>query len=147
VSLLDASIDEWIFNGVDISDQRVIQNTPEETAFLGLTYTQTLFGGTLTLNGNGSYRGASSQFEVPVKLIDQGSYTLANASVSWTTPDDRWSFSLHGKNLTDEEVKTAAYCFGVPATTGCPSSLGLENNVAIFYGAPRTLTGTVEFRF
>jgi iron complex outermembrane receptor protein len=147
VSLLDASIDEWIFNGVDISDQRVIQNTPEETVFLGLTYTATLFGGTLTLNGNGSYRGDSSQFELPVELIDQEAYTIANASISWTTANEHWTFSLHGKNLTDEEVKTAAYCFGVPATTGCPSSLGLENNVAIFYGPPRTLTGTVEFRF
>ena len=52
----------------------------------------------------------------------------------------------YGKNLSDEDVKTAGYCFGV-ASTGCPSALGLENNVSVFYGAPRTVSASIEYRF
>jgi iron complex outermembrane receptor protein len=147
LSFLDTEIDEWIVGGVDVSASRVIQNTPESMAFVGLTYTTDLLGGTLSANGNVSYRGDVVQFEIPNPLIDQESVTLANASLLWTSPSGRWAVGVHGKNLTDEEVKTAGYCFGVPATTGCPSSLGLENNVSVFYGPPRTFTGTLEYRF
>ena len=147
LSLLDAKIDEWIVNGVDVSDQREIQNTPETTVYLGATYSTGFADGTLSTNLNASYRGDVVQFEVPVPVIDQESVTLLNASAVWLSPTGRWSLGLHGKNLTDEDVKTAGYCFGFPASTGCPSALGLENNVAVFYGAPRTFTGTVGFRF
>jgi iron complex outermembrane recepter protein len=147
LSMLDAEIDEWIVNGIDVSGQRAIQNTPDKTAYMGLTYATEVAGGVLNFNVNASYRDDVVQFEVPVPLIDQESVTISNASVVWVTDDGRWSVGLHGKNLSDEDVKTAGYCFGFPATTGCPSALGIENNVAIFYGAPRTFTGTVEYRF
>ena len=52
---------------------------------------------------------------------------------------------LHGKNLGDEDFKTAGYCFG--DTGGCAVVLGLEDNTTIFYGPPRTVTATVEYRF
>lgn len=39
----------------------------------------------------------------------------------------------------DEEYKAAGYYF--PALT-----LGLEGSVTAFYGNPRTITGTVEYR-
>jgi|APFre7841882724_1041349.scaffolds.fasta_scaffold00122_13 iron complex outermembrane receptor protein len=147
MSLLDAEIDEWIVNGVDVSDQREVQNTPETMVSVGATYTTGLAEGTLTANLNATYRGDVVQFEVPNPYIDQESVTLANASVVWLSPTGRWSFGVHGKNLTDEDVRTAGYCFGFPATTGCPSALGLENNVSVFYGAPRTFTGTIGYRF
>jgi iron complex outermembrane receptor protein len=57
------------------------------------------------------------QFEVPNALIDQDSVTLLNASIVWTAASGRWSLGLHGKNLTNEDVKTAGYCFGDPTTT------------------------------
>jgi iron complex outermembrane recepter protein len=146
-SFLDPEIDEWIVNGVDVADQREIQNTPDSMVYLGLTYTTEVARGTLSANANVSYRSDVVQFEIPNPLIDQESVTLANASLLWTSPSGHWLLGLHGKNLTDEDVKTAGYCFGTPATTGCPSALGLENNVSVFYGPPRTFTGTVEYRF
>ena len=33
------------------------------------------------------------------------------ASIVYTSPDDRWSIGLHGKNLTDKEYKTSGYSF------------------------------------
>jgi iron complex outermembrane recepter protein len=147
LSLLDTKIDEWIVNGIDVSNQREIQNTPETMAYLGLTYSTDIFEGAANFNVNASYRDDVSQFEITNALIDQEAVTLLNASVVWTSPSGQWLLGLYGKNLTDEDVRTSGYCFGNPATTGCPSALGLENNVTVFYAAPRTFTGTVGFRF
>ena len=147
LSLLDTEIDEWIVNGIDVSSQREIQNTPETMAYLGFTYATDIAEGAANFNLNASYRDDVSQFEVTNAFIDQESVTLLNASVVWTSPSGQWLLGLYGKNLTDEDVRTAGYCFGNPATTGCPSALGLENNLTVFYAAPRTFTGTVGYRF
>ena len=56
----------------------------------------------------------------------------------WSSTDGRYQAGLHGKNLTDEEYKVAAYNF---------PTLGLENNVSAFYGNPLTVTGTFQVRF
>jgi iron complex outermembrane receptor protein len=144
-SLLDAEYTEFVVGGVDVSDERAIQNTPESMAYFGLTYNTGLFNGSLIVNGNLSYRGDIVQFEAPAPIIDQDAYTLYNLSAVWVSDDDRWRVGLHGKNLGDEDFKTAGYCFG--ATGGCAVVLGLEDNTSIFYGPPRTFTATVEFRF
>jgi iron complex outermembrane recepter protein len=143
-SFLDAEIKEWIVNDMDVSDDREVQNTPEEMAYIGFTYNTIAFSGDLTLNANWSYKGDTTQFEVPQPDLDQDSYDMVNASVVWISEGDSWLLGLHGKNLTDEEVKTAGYCFGV---SGCPSSLGLENNTTVFYAPPLTVSATVEYRF
>jgi len=145
-SYLDAEIKEWIVNDVDISNQREIQNTPENMAYLGLSYVTGLYGGTLNLNANWSYKDDITQFETPSPDIDQDSYNMYNASVVWTSPNANWQLGFHGKNLGDEEIRTAGYCFGFSGA-GCPSSLGLEDNTTVFYAPPRTWTGTVEYRF
>ena len=150
-SLLDAEYTEFLVADpvtnelVDISNDRAIQNTPESMAYLGLTYNRALFDGSLIINGNLSHRGDIVQFEAPAPIIDQDAYTIYNLSAVWVSGDDRWSVGLHGKNLGDEDVKTAGYCFG--STGGCAVVLGFEDNTTIFYGPPRTVTATLEYRF
>lgn len=144
LSFLDAEIKDWQVNGVDVSDQRAVQNTPEEMVYVGLIYSTGLAGGDVTANLNWSYKGDITQFEAPVPVIDQESYDILNASIVWLSSDEQWLFGIHGKNLTDELIKTAGYCFG---SGGCPSTLGLEDNTSVFYAPPRTVTATVEYRF
>jgi iron complex outermembrane receptor protein len=143
-SLLDASFKEYLVGGVDVSNDRAIQNTPEEMAFVGLSYNTDLAGGILLINANYSYKGDVQQFEVAAPDIDQDAFGLLNASIVWTSGDEDWLVGLHGKNLTDEEYRTAGYCFGFQ---GCPSALGLENNTTVFFGPPLTAFVTVEYRF
>ena len=145
-SLLDAKIDEWLVNNINVASLRKVQNTPESMAFVAINYTTGISGGVLNASVNASHRGSVVQFEIPNPLIDQDSVTLLNASLYWTSASGQLSLGLHGKNLTDEDVKTAGYCFGV-ASTGCPSALGIENNVSVFYGAPRTVAASIEYRF
>jgi iron complex outermembrane receptor protein len=143
-SLLDAEYKEFIVNDVDVADERTIQNTPEKMVSVNLNYDQDLANGTLNLGLNWSYKDDIVQFEFYAPDIDQKAYSLFNASATWTSDDDRWLVGVYGKNLGDEEIKTAGYCFGL---TGCPSALGAEDNTTLFYAPPRTVSAAVEYRF
>jgi len=138
VSILNAKIDEWLLNGVNVAADRAVQNTPEFMSFLGATYTVPLENGDLSISGSWSHKGATVQFETPVPEIDQKAYSLFDASIVWTSDDNAWSVGLHGKNLSDTRYRTAGYNF---------PTLGLENNITVFYGAPRTVTLTAEYKF
>lgn len=133
----------------DVSDARSIQNTPEWTGSVRLSYNRPteLFGesGTLSLLGAWSYKSLTHQFEIPNQFLDQPAYSLFDASIVWTSDDGRYQFGLHGKNLTDKEYKVAGYNFA--SADGTASTLGLEGIASAFYGPPRTVTATLEVRF
>ncbi len=143
-SFLETDIKEWIVDDVDVADERVIQNTPEEMAHIGFTYEFDLFGGDTTFIGSWSYRGDSYQFEAPTPVLDQEAYDTIDASLVWTSQDQSWLLGFHGRNLTDEEIKSSGYCFGF---SDCPSALGSEDNTTLFFAPPRTFTASVEYRF
>jgi iron complex outermembrane recepter protein len=126
---------------VDLSDTAVFQNTPEWNGNLSLNYAQPLPGtwGSLLATVSGSYRDSYHMFEFPNPLIDQvDSYTLVDASVAWTSNDEKLRFQLLGRNLTDEEYKIGGYYF--------PGAL-YGNIVNSFYGPPRTVSLSVSYRF
>ena len=146
VGLLDGEYDQFINAfGVDVSNDVVIQNTPDATGSLTAVYSTGLAGGDLRVLNTLSYRGDSSQFEFPFPLLDQSAYTLWNASVVWSSEDDRWEFGVHGRNLTDREYKVSGYDF-VNNQTLAPE-LGLEGTLVAYYGNPRTITATAAFRY
>jgi iron complex outermembrane receptor protein len=143
IGYLDAQFNEFIdATGANVADERVFQNTPEWTGNLTGTWTTPLsvFGndGEFFLIGSASYRDDTSQFEIPTPELDQAAFTLWDLSLVWEGDSGHWQVALHAKNLTDERYKVAGYYF--PA-------LGLEGNITAFYGNPRTVTGTVEYRF
>jgi iron complex outermembrane receptor protein len=145
VGMLDGEYDQFINAfGVDISNQVVIQNTPDLTASATLSYVAPLGEGDLTVLNTLSHRGDSSQFETPFAMLDQPSFTLWNASAVWDSADGQWQVGIHGRNLTDERYKVAGYDF-VDNTTLAPE-LGLEGTLTAFYGAPRTITATLAWR-
>jgi len=139
VGYLDAKYKEFInAQGQDVADQAVFQNTPKWTAGGSATYEIPLPIGTIAVIGAFSYRDKASQFEFPDPLLDQAAYTLWDLSLVWEDNDGHWRAGLHGKNLGDEEYKVAGYSF---------ATLGREGNVTAFYGPPRTIYGSVEYRF
>jgi iron complex outermembrane receptor protein len=152
IGYLDGEYDEFIdATGQDVADDRVIQNTPDWTASANLAYSRPLslgsHAGNLSMNTLVSYRGDSSQFEVP-GAIDQPAYTLWDAGIRWETEDGRWGFSLTGKNLTDERYIVAGYNFlSPPDDPNGASTLGLEGILSAFYGAPRTVTFGIDFKY
>ncbi|MDJ0919870.1 MAG: TonB-dependent receptor [Henriciella sp.] len=153
IGYIDAEYDEFIDAfGNDVSDERVFQNTPEWTASGRLAYETPLSlgdnDGTLLLNTLISYRGDTSQFETPNEFLDQEAYTLVDAGVQWESAGGAWTFSINGKNLTDEEYIVAGYNFVNANADGTfTPTLGLEGTLTAFYGNPRTVTFGLGYRY
>ncbi len=161
VGYIDAQFDEYISNianvPTDVAQFRDVQNTPAWTASATLAYMTPVGAGRLNLGTTLSYRSSTTQFEIPNPYIDQSGYALVDASLVYTSPDDRWSIGLHGKNLTDKQYKTSGYSFiAGNATTGVPTlggnglpiaSLGREGTLTAFYGNPRQVFLTAGVKF
>ena len=122
----------------DISDQVVLQNAPEWTGYLGLTWIGDVAGGSLAVTPSVSYRGDSSMFEFPNPILDQQAYTLVDLAIVWTDPSDRYTLGLYGKNLTDEEYRVGGYNF--------PGAL-FDNSIIGYYGPPQTVTASLQVKF
>jgi iron complex outermembrane recepter protein len=122
----------------DFSGLAGFQNTPDMTGSFSLTYSTPLAGGLLAFTPSAAYRGDSQMFEFANPILDQQAYTLYNASLTWTTDNDRVRLGLHGQNLGDEEYRVGGYNF--PGAT-------FGNSIIGFYGPPQTITGTIEVRF
>ncbi|MGQ3040151.1 MAG: TonB-dependent receptor [Brevundimonas sp.] len=155
VSYIDAQFDEFLayiptgpLNAtcptlvgcfVDVSNLRDFQNTPEWTGSISATYTHWFEDGSeIAFTPSAAYRGAYQQFETASPLLDQDAYWMYDASAVWTSASDRWTVGFHGKNLSDERYRTGGYSF--------PGALTGDSLIA-FYGAPRTFTARVGYKF
>jgi iron complex outermembrane receptor protein len=126
---------------VNVANQRIFQNTPKNSANLRLNYDFPMSlagnGGTVTLMGSASYKDDTSQFEF-ASALDQTAYSIYDASILWTSTNKKLRFGIHGKNLGDKHYKTGGYVF---------PTLGAEGTLTAFYGAPRTVSASMEYRF
>ena len=126
---------------VNLASQRFFQNTPKNSANLRGSYDIPLAAmgraGKLTLSASASFKDDVRQFEA-ASLLDQEGYTLYDASILWTSANNKIRAGLHGKNLSDERYKTGGYLF---------PTLGFEGTQTAFYGNPRTVSATLEYRF
>jgi iron complex outermembrane receptor protein len=140
-SYIDAKYTQFIVAGVNQAANRVFQNTPENAANLRASYDipMPLMGrtGKLTLAANVAYKDDTNQFET-VSILDQEAYTVWDASILWTSTNGKIRAGLHGKNLGNERYKTGGYLF---------PTLGNEGTLTAFYGNPRTVSATLEYRF
>ena len=133
---IDAEYTEFIVNNVNVAGQRKLQNTPDWTGNVGLTYGLTMGPGRLSLTTAAAYRGATQQFETASPGLDQDAHWLVDAGVNWASDDGKWKLGVHGRNLGDEEYITSGYVFPT-----------VDNSVLAFWGNPRTYSATIEYRF
>jgi iron complex outermembrane receptor protein len=162
IGYLDAQYDEFITNvpgtgPVDVADFRKIQNTPKLTLSGTLDLTTRVGEGDLSASTTLSYRSKTYQFETPSPFLDQPRYALLDASLVWSSADDRWTIGVHGKNLTNKRYITSGYQFlltnpvtGVPLRTAAGQvrpSLGVEGVATAFYGNPRQVFLSLGLNF
>lgn len=105
----------------------MLQNAPQFTGYLGVTWRGEIVGGDLAVTPSVSFRDDYSQFEFPNPILDQEAYTLVDLSAVWTDPTDRYTIGVFGKNLTDEEYRVGGYNF--------PGAL-FNNSLIGYYGPP-----------
>jgi len=155
VGLIDAKFnDVFSFDAnlkrIDITDNFVITNTPETTANIGFNYDLPVSNGDVVVTGNYSYRSDYSLTELG-NVLEQDAYGIVNLGVTWTSADGKTSLGLHGKNLTDEEFLVGNYAFlgaADPAKpNGYATGLGGDTTLIGYYGAPRTVSLSLGYRF
>ncbi|MEO1366189.1 MAG: TonB-dependent receptor, partial [Acidobacteriota bacterium] len=146
LSYLDASPDEFLDeNGDGFVDTQVLSNTPEWTGAINLNFNFPAFGGLITSSVGYAYRDDSVLTNEggpdprdptrPLLPLVQESFDLVNAWISWLSGDGTWQATINGKNLTDEEYLTNGY--NIPV-------LGVVQGS---FGAPRTVTATLGYKF
>lgn len=145
-----ASVVSTVYAGSDTSSAVVsssteevpaweVQNAPEKTFQIAGAYDYSIGEyGTLQYNLIYSYRDKVRMFDAVPAAIDQGSYSLFDASIVWISPEENWTAILAGKNLRDKEYRTGGYNF--VNTAGEDAVLG-------FYGAPRTVSLTIGYQY
>jgi iron complex outermembrane receptor protein len=144
VGYLNAEFEEFLYFDpisrqiTDIADTRTVQNAPEWTGFLGVTWTGDVAGGELKVTPSVSYRSSFHLFDLPDPILDQDGYALVDIGIIWEAPSERWQLGLFGRNLTDETYRVGGYAF--PGAT-------FANSYSGFYGPPRTVTARLQYRF
>lgn len=145
LSYLDSD-EEIIDNNDDgFVDTRVITNAPELTGSLALDFNWPTSVGVFTATTTYAYRDDSTLTNEggedlnnpgnPLMPIIQKSYDTLSARLGWVSRDGHWGVTVNGRNLTDEDFLTNGY--NIPVIGVLTGS----------YGAPRTVTATLEYRF
>ncbi len=146
LSYLDASPDDVLdANNDGFVDTQVISNAPEWTGAINLNVDFPAFGGLINGSIGYAYRddsvltneGGPNPLNPTQQLqpLVQPSFDLVNAWVSWLAGDGHWQVTVNGKNLSGEEYLTNGY--NIPV-------LGLFQGS---FGAPRTVTATLGYKF
>lgn len=156
---IDAQYKRFIDSrGIDVANRRAFQNTPKWTASGTLSYNTPVGSGSLDLSTSLSYRSSSQQFEIRTPMLDQPHYALWDANLVYTSANDRWTFGIHGRNLTNKKYIVSGYNFlrqnpdtgdfilanGQP---GINPTLGREGILTAYYGNPRQVFATVGLKF
>lgn len=106
VAIMDAKYDLFFESGEDFSGNR-LANAPDLTYALGAQYTHELSNGaSLSLRGDYAFRDDVDFKRNNLPQFRADSYSLLNARATYVTGDDRWEFSLYGRNLTDDRYAT-----------------------------------------
>jgi iron complex outermembrane receptor protein len=108
--------------------------SPEWKAGLDVSRDIVLDAGTVTLNANLNYQSESETDVFNGLNTQMEERTLLGAAVTYRDPEERWSATLFGTNLTDETYRVAA----LPVA-------GLWNFTN--YGAPRQIGVSVNLKF
>jgi iron complex outermembrane receptor protein len=134
---LHSQYDEYLDGGVDISDRRHLVNAPKWSGRLGARYEIDLGdAGEVTLMGGVSYRSKTYPTVSSSEVLAQDGYALFDASIAYANPGSPWSVVLSGRNLSDERYRE----HGFDLTDSPGVQLG-------YYGAPRTYSINVRYRF
>jgi iron complex outermembrane receptor protein len=109
--------------------------SPELKYGLNVAYDMPLSSGSrVTLQGDLNYQDVAETDVFNGQNTQMEKRTLVGLSTTWHAPDDRWSATLYGANLTDETYRVAA----LPVA-------GLWNFTN--YGPPRSFGVTLNFKF
>jgi iron complex outermembrane receptor protein len=110
---------------------KTLTRAPKFTFNVGFDWAHEVAGGKFGIAAN-VFHSTKLYYDF-LNIFEQKAYTLTNANVSWTTPDERFRFSVWATNLTNEKVWQ----------TLRPGAFGTDG----FYEQPRKIGVGAEVRF
>jgi iron complex outermembrane receptor protein len=105
---------------------KTLVRAPDFTATLGADYKTDLPYGRMVLAAN-AYFSTKVYFD-PANMLSQPDYATLDFKATWVMPNEVWSVSVFGDNVTDTKYVTqlAPSGFGTGAIYGYPSVFGVE---------------------
>jgi iron complex outermembrane receptor protein len=131
---LDAEYDTFLDSatGDDLFSGNTLPRSAENSFSFNSNYIFDLSGGsTLDFALNYTYKGDYFLEVSNVPESEEGGYGLLDASLGWTSADERWEAVAWGKNVTDEEFRTHTIVSNVSGTVdlwNMPATYGLTVN-------------------
>ena len=119
--------------GCDLSDNNMVQ-APEYSTSLSFVYTIPLVTGNVDLSASWSRRDSYNFVPDNSPYTEQQKVDLINASITWSSPGERFDVRLWGSNLTDEEYWAYMAHSGISGSKGAAA-------------APRTYGVTFGYHF
>jgi iron complex outermembrane receptor protein len=107
LGLIDAEVTKGFLGGVNLKGNQLPQ-APDVNFNLSADWeVLNLNAGTLTLHGDTSFTDTQYFDVFNIDRIEADAYWLTNAQLTFERPDSRWTISVWGKNLADEEYNTS----------------------------------------
>ena len=118
--------DGVITNGPDDASGRPMVRTPRFTGRAEIDYHTALAGG--TFGANAAFKYQTRVYFDPFGETVQPGYGTVDARLSWSDPSDHVTFSVYGRNLSNEYYYTVVtqQSESWPANYGAPRTFGAE---------------------
>nr|WP_321440703.1 TonB-dependent receptor [uncultured Hyphomonas sp.] len=126
---------------------RTPPKAPETAGRLGATYEFPVGQYNASLSGDVSYTGEYNFTDTLRPDAVQDAYTKLDLSARVSSPDDSWTLSLIGRNLTEEFVVTSANDIPFTGGTGTGTNTGVVSDMSAFVENPREVYLELAFRF
>lgn len=130
------TVDEFGNPAFDLSGKTLPQS-PTFSGKFGASAFLDVASGRLTVRGEAVYTAKTYFTPFNLDTVAVGARTRFNASLSYTTSDERWEFALNAKNLTDK----------VRITNGFVSTTAVGAVVNGYLEAPRTIDFAATLKF
>ena len=135
-----------VFQSQDYSG-RTPPKAPETAGRLGATYAFPVGQFEASLSGDVSYTGEYYFTDTLRPDAVQDAYTKLDLAARLSAPDDRWTLSLIGRNLTEEFVVTSANDIPFTGGTGTGTAVGNVADMSAFVENPREVYVELAVRF
>jgi outer membrane receptor protein involved in Fe transport len=135
-----------VFQSQDYSG-RTPPKAPETAGRLGATYAFPIGQFETSLSGDVSYTGKYFFTDTLRPDAVQDAYTKLDLAARISAPDDRWTLSLIGRNLTEEFVVTSANDIPFTGGVGTGTAVGTVADMSAFVENPREVYLELAVRF
>lgn len=126
---------------------RTPPKAPETAGRLGATYAFPIGTYSAKVSGDVSYMGEYYFTDTLRPDAIQDAYTKLDLAASVSSPDERWTLSLIGRNLTEEFVVTSANDIPFTGGTGTGTAVGNVADMSVFVENPREVYLELAVKF